>query len=303
MKRAPSTLQALGFSEIEALVYCYLLTNAPATGYRVSRGIGKPVANTYKAISDLKNRGVLAVAADDKIAVPVSPEELLRRLDGEFHRQREEAAVELAKLARELEDEHIYRLNTMQQVLDRARDMIERAREIILIDAFPGFWGLLRPHVSEALARGVKVLAKIYAENDLQGITAVRSADAQQILSMWPGHQLNLVIDALEHLMALGSRDMAQIYQAIWSNSIFVSCTQYNHLWSEMVAIRYLECGEDSKLPRDDRLLKHALTIAKPAGVEQLKQRYIDNTDKVVKRSSAAARPRVARSRGRKNSS
>jgi sugar-specific transcriptional regulator TrmB len=302
MKRAPSTLQALGFSEIEALVYCYLLTNAPATGYRVSRGIGKPVANTYKAISDLKNRGVLAIAKDDKIAMPVSPEELLRRLDGEFHRQREEAAVELAKLAREPEDEHIYRLSTTQQVLDRARDMIERAQEIILIDAFPGFWTLLRPHVSEALARGVKVLAKIYAEDDLQGITAVRPQDAQQILALWPGHQLNLVIDALEHLMALGSRDMSQIHQAIWSNSIFVSCTQYNHLLSELAAVRYFEGGEDSKLPRDERLLKHTLTLATPPGLRQLAQRYVDNTDTVEKRASAGARPRVARARGRKTS-
>jgi HTH-type transcriptional regulator, sugar sensing transcriptional regulator len=300
MKRAPSTLQALGFSEIEALVYCYLLTNAPATGYRVSRGIGKPVANTYKAISDLKNRGVLAIANDDKIAVPVSPEELLRRLDGEFHRQREEAAVELAKLSREPEDEHIYRLTTPQQVLDRARDMIERAQEIILIDAFPGFWTALRPDVSEALARGVTVLAKIYAEDDLHGITAVRPPDAQEILTLWPGHQLNLVIDALEHLMALGSRDMSQMHQAIWSNSVFVSCTQYNHLWSELAAVRYLESGHDSKLPRDERLLKHALATARPPGLKQLTQRYTENTQAVAKRASANTRPRAPRSRGRK---
>jgi sugar-specific transcriptional regulator TrmB len=301
MKRAPSTLQALGFSEIEALVYCYLLANAPATGYRVSRGIGKPVANTYKAISDLKSRGVLAISNDDKIAVPVSPEELLKRLDGEFHRQREEAAVELAKLSREPEGEHIYRLSTTQQVLDRARDMIERAQEIILMDAFPGFWTALRPHLSEAVARGVKVLAKLYIEEELQGVIAVRPPDAEQILATWPGHQLNLVIDALEHLMALASRDMAQMYQAIWSNSIFVSCAQYNHLWSEMAAVRYLEGGDESKLPGDERLQKYALAVAKPRGLEQLSRRYIDETD-TAKRRSAGTQARSPRSGGRKTS-
>jgi HTH-type transcriptional regulator, sugar sensing transcriptional regulator len=298
MKRAPSTLQALGFSEIEALVYCYLLTNAPATGYRVSRGIGKPVANTYKAIADLKNRGVLAISNDDnKIAIPVSPEELLGRLEGEFHRQREAAATELAKLAPEPEDEHIYRLSTTQQVLDRAREMLGRAHEIVLMDAFPGFWNEMRPHVGAALARGVKVLAKLYNEEDLAGIHVFRPHDAQRILGMWPGHQLNLVVDALEHLIALGSHDLSKIHQAIWSNSVFISCAQYNHLWCEFAAIRYLEGGDESKLTPNNRLAKYALTIAKPPGIEQLTQRYAENTRTAAARGNAKARPRGTRGR------
>ena len=303
MKRAPSTLHALGFSEIEALVDCYLLTNAPATGYRVSQGIGKPVANTYKAIADLKNRGVLAISNDDnKVAIPVSPEELLGRLDGEFHRQREAAAVELAKLSREPDEEHVYRLSTTQQVLDRARDMMERAQEIILVDAFPAFWNHLRPLASRALARGVKVLAKLYIEDDLTGMQAFRPRDAQRILALWPGHQLNLVVDALEHLIALGSRDLSQIHQAIWSNSVFISCTQYNHLWCEFAAIRYLE-NEDPKLAPSGRLAKYALTTLKPPGIEQLTRRYSEQAEAVDTRESARTRPRAARARGRRTSS
>jgi len=294
-------LQALGFSEIEALVYCYLLTNAPATGYRVSQGIGKPVANTYKAIADLKSRGVLAISNDDnKIAIPVSPEELLGRLDSEFHRQREAAALELAKLSREPEDEHVYRLSTMQQVLDRAQDMMERAQEIILVDAFPAFWNHLRPLASRALARGVKVLAKLYIEDDLGGMHAFRPRDAQRILAMWPGQQLNLVVDALEHLIALGSRDMSQIHQAIWSNSVFISCTQYNHLWCELAAIRYLE-SEDPKLAPSNRLAKYSLTTLKPRGIEQLTLRYAEQGGDVVATRETARKPsRAVRARSRK---
>lgn len=299
MKRAPSTLQALGFSEIEALVYCYLLTNAPVTGYRVSQGIGKPVANTYKAIANLKDRGVLAISNDDnKIATPVSPEELLGRLEGEFHRQREAAATELAKLSREPEDEHIYRLSSAQQVLDRAREMLERAQEIILVDAFPGFWNNLRPVVAAAQARGVTVLAKLYIEEDPSGIHTFRPHDAQRILALWPGHQLNLVVDALEHLIALGSHDLSKIHQAVWSNSVFISCTQYNHLWCEIAAIRYLESGEESKLSPGNRLAKYALTIAKPPGIELLTQRYAEGAQAVAAHGHAKSAPR-RQARGR----
>ena len=177
VKRAPSTLQALGFSEIEALVYCYLLTNSPATGYRVSRGIGKPVANTYKAIADLKDRGVLGVSNDDKtIARPISPEELLGRLDGEFQGHRTRAAAELAKLSREPDDEHVYRLSTTEEVLSRARAMMDGAQKIVLIDAFPGFWDALRSSAAQAQTRGVTVLAKLYAPEDPAGMRVFRSS-------------------------------------------------------------------------------------------------------------------------------
>src|ERR1700733_4602491 len=244
MKRAPSTLQALGFSEIEALVYCYLLTNSPATGYRVSRGIGKPVANTYKAIADLKDRGVLGLSSNDKkIARPISPEELLGRLDGEFHRHRNRAAEELSKLSRDPDDEHVYRLSTTDEVLSRACAMMNRAQKIILVDAFPGFWDRLRSSAVQAQARGVTVLAKLYIPEDLAGMRVFSPHDAARILTMWPGHQLNLVVDALEHLLALASHDLTQLHQAIWSNSGFISCMQYSHLLCELAATRYFKQG------------------------------------------------------------
>lgn len=292
MKRAPSTLQALGFSEIEALVYCYLLTNSPATGYRVSRGIGKPVANTYKAIADLKDRGVLGLSgSDNKIARPVSPEELLGRLDDEFNRHRDRAAEELAKLSREPDDERVYQLGSAEEVLSRARSMMDRAQEIVLVDAFPGFWDHLRSSAAQAQARGVTVLAKLYCPENPVGLRVFRPRDAAKILAMWPGQQLNLVVDAQEHLLALASHDLSQMHQAIWSNSAFISCTQYNHLWCEFAATRYFE-HEESGVAPGDRLAKYALATAKPPGIEQLKRRYTDTLDR---KAPSIALPEPAR--------
>ncbi len=54
-------LQALGFTEIEALIYGYLVENSPATGYRISHAIGKQPPNTYKAIVTLENKGAIIV--------------------------------------------------------------------------------------------------------------------------------------------------------------------------------------------------------------------------------------------------
>ena len=297
MKRAPSTLQALGFSEIEALVYCYLLTNAPATGYRVSRGIGKPVANTYKAIANLRDRGVLGLSHNDKsITRPISPEELLDRLDGEFHRHRKRAAEELQKLSRDPDDEHLYRLSSTEEVLSRACAMMDRAQEIVLLDAFPGFWDQLRSSAAQAQARGVTVLAKLYAPEDLAGIRVFRPRESARILGMWPGHQLNLVVDALEHLLALASPDLSEIHQAIWSNSGFISCMQYNHLLSEFAATRYFERGE-SEVAAGDRLAQYALAVAKPPGIEHLTHRYAERSEAVA---MPITRTRTRRTRSKK---
>jgi predicted transcriptional regulator len=101
-------LQALGFSELEAHIYCFLLTESPATGYRISHAIGKPTANTYKAITALAQRG--AIVMDD----------------GE------------SRLARASGDSRVYQLADTDQALQRARALLARASHVVLIDAFPG---------------------------------------------------------------------------------------------------------------------------------------------------------------------
>jgi sugar-specific transcriptional regulator TrmB len=52
------TLMEFSFSGLEAEIYTFLLRDSPATGYRVAQALGKPVANTYKAIESLQNKGV-----------------------------------------------------------------------------------------------------------------------------------------------------------------------------------------------------------------------------------------------------
>jgi hypothetical protein len=54
-------LSTLGFTELEAAVYTFLVESSPATAYRVAQGIGRPVANTYKAVESLQQKGAVLV--------------------------------------------------------------------------------------------------------------------------------------------------------------------------------------------------------------------------------------------------
>ena len=81
-------LRELGLSELEANIYIWLLENKRSTGYKISGQIGKPVANTYKALKSLQNKG--AVISDDSKGttyfdtIPI--EEFLNKLENEFKR-------------------------------------------------------------------------------------------------------------------------------------------------------------------------------------------------------------------------
>jgi hypothetical protein len=54
------------------------------------------------------------------------------------------------------------------------------------------------------------------------------------VFAAWPGSQLGLVTDAREHLFSLFSNDLERVHQAVWSNSVFLSCLAHNHLAAEL---------------------------------------------------------------------
>jgi len=133
--QAAKALTFLGFSEIEALVYCFLLEESPATGYRVSHAIGKPTANTYKAIAALALRGAIIIDdSESRLCRAVPPGELLDRLDREFDGHKQTAAAELAKLRPAAGDDRVYYLTSVEQVVERARAMCAAAKQAVLLD-------------------------------------------------------------------------------------------------------------------------------------------------------------------------
>jgi len=258
-------LHALGFTEIEALVYAFLLRESPATGYRVSHAIGRQTANTYKAIASLAGKG--AIVVDDggsRLCRAVPPEEVLQGLERRFQADRARALRALQGIAQASGDDRVYQLRSAPQALERARAMLERARALVLLDVFPGPCDALRESIVGATGRA-RVIAKVYGDADLPGVTTVRAADAERVLAAWPGQQLSLVVDAEEHLLALFAADMASVHQAVCSNSTFLSCMQHNHLASELL-VTAPASGLDPSAVR--------LTTANVPGFATLSERY-----------------------------
>ena len=55
------SLMALGFTGLEAEIYAFLLGQSSVTGYRVAQALGKPAANTYKAIESLERKEAVLI--------------------------------------------------------------------------------------------------------------------------------------------------------------------------------------------------------------------------------------------------
>src|SRR5438105_11642808 len=119
------SLVALGFTALEAEVYIYLLGASPATGYRVAQAIGKPIANTYKAIEALESKGAVIVEhSANRLCRAIPAEELLGQLERRFRDRRSKAARALSELPGSADDDRVYQLRSRDQVYERARSML-----------------------------------------------------------------------------------------------------------------------------------------------------------------------------------
>lgn len=230
-----NSLRDLEFSEIEARIYAFLLQSEPATGYRISHAIGKPTANTYKAIAALVQQGAVQVdEGESRLIRAVPPDELLGRLERRAHDRREAARGVLGALGRDVADDRVYTLRDRDQVLERARAMLARAGEIVLGDLFPAPLAALADDLTAAAARGARVVVKVYGPCALPGVEIVAAPDGARALAAWPGQQLSLVVDADEHLLAMFDAGLTRVHQAVWSRSTFLSCLQHNHVAMEL---------------------------------------------------------------------
>jgi len=230
-------LAALGFTETEAAVYCELLRAPASTGYRLAQSIGKAAANVYQALAALSQKGaVLVEDGDAKTYRAVSPAELIAALSKSFEVRAADAAKALERLHEPAPDDRLYQLSTIEQVFERATAMIERAREIVLFDLFPEPFRRLEGALTRAATQGVTVAGLLYDRSAQAPYFALHASQARFVLERWPGVQMNVVVDASEHLIALLSGDARSVKHAVWSDSAYLACVEHSSRASELRA-------------------------------------------------------------------
>lgn len=216
---ASEALASLGFTGLESEIYAFLLSESPATGYRIAQAIGKPVANTYKAIQTLEAKG--AIVVDDEKSrkcQPIPVEDLLGRLAREFEGKRADAHSALASLGSRRESERIFTLKTRDAVLQQSRVLIDEAKIELLVSATSTLLSALEMSVTRAKDRGVQMR--------LRSETGAGPADAKfgssELGAHWPGEAIVVTVDGEQCLFALLDK-WAIVVQAGWGHSPFLA--------------------------------------------------------------------------------
>lgn len=235
-------LVSLGLTELESEIYMFLVENSPATGYRIAAGINKPAANTYQALRSMLGKGIVILEDSTPRAYRAVPTELLlERMEKRFSKMKSQAAAELAKLKPAAEDEKVYRLQTVEQVYERFREMLKASQQIVLLDLFPAALAELKTDAEATAGRGVHVLIKAYQPAEVRGCVVVVEPEGRRILGKWPGIGANGIADGREHIIAFLSTDGSAVHDALWSRNKLVSSNYHSALFSDLLLGALLE--------------------------------------------------------------
>ena len=281
---AAQLLVDLGFNDLEAEVYLALLASKPVTAYAIARQIGRPTANTYKAIESLSRRGAVIVEDGDHRhcrAVPVG--EFIRHLQESFAVKAQAVERTLSRVQLETQDERIYKLEAVGQLIERCRQMIvERAERIIAVDAFPKALEMIAPYLRRAAARSIQVHVLAYAPVAIEGAEVIVAPRGQEAAEHWNSQQLNVVIDGREALLALLDTGITRIHQAHWSNSRYLSCLIHAGITSEQTVHGVFELrgrGADT-VAIDELLHRHRFFLNSDVpGQKELVSRFAADTE------------------------
>ena len=236
----------LGLNDLEAEVYLALLASKPTTAYGIARQIGKATANTYKAVESLARRGaVLVEDGDHRLCRAVPVGEFMAHLQQSFAERTRVAEESLSRLQLETHDERVYKLESVAQLLERCRQMIvERAERIVTVDAFPNALARIAAHLESAAARKVEVHVLAYTPIKIPGVEVVVAPRGREAAEYWNSQQLNVVVDGRETLLALLDNEIGRIYQAHWSNSLYLSCLVHAGITSEQTVHRIFDARD-----------------------------------------------------------
>ncbi len=227
-------LVAIGFSEYEAKAYVALLRESPATGYQLSKGSTVPRSMIYEVMDKLIARGAAMTLRSGRSTkyAPVPAAEFLDQLHDEHEQLIVSLKTDLGHFSSTPDLDYVWNLEGHDNILARAREMIDQATDRAYLALLPATFPDLRPSLSQACARGVRVVVYTTSRLDLPGGRVVVLPTREQALGDAGGLGLVLVIDGRELL--IGEWLMATQARASWSSSRLLVFVAEHHLRTDL---------------------------------------------------------------------
>ncbi len=274
-------LMEIGFSDLESQVYLTLLQQPGITGYKIAQILGKPVPNTYNALDALQKKGVVLSSHSGKSkrysVLPVR--DYLDQLERDFKTKRtriEKALVAVKPLPLQ---EGVYRIDNIEQFYQRAVGIMKGATEVIAVDACPGPLKKIFESLVEISKGAPRVIAKIYAAQDIPSCETVVYDISGTVFESWPVEWLHVFVDGREHVMGLFDKEDGRLVESVWSNSPYLSMMAYNGFMCEIVLSQLINKSSDR---RDRGFVQGQVEEYRPLFIQHLKavSRFIKSFEK-----------------------
>jgi HTH-type transcriptional regulator, sugar sensing transcriptional regulator len=233
-------LMTLGFSEYEAKTYMALLGDSPATGYQISKSSGVPRSMIYEVLGKLVARGAamtLHSEGGNKYA-PVAASEFLDELQREHEMLVTTLKDDLKSLGEAPTHEHVWNIGGNENVMAKAREMIDQSRVRLHLALLPETFPALKGALSLAVERGVRVVVHSTDELELPGarvvVSPVPEIKSDRIEGLW----LVLAVDGCQAMIGeLLTQNQAR---ASWTRSPLFVFVAEHHLRTDLYLPRIL---------------------------------------------------------------
>jgi len=227
-------LVAIGFSEYEAKAYVALMRESPATGYQLSKLSGVPRSMIYEVMDKLIARGAAMTqrSGRSKKYAPVPAVEFFDQLHDEHEQLISSLKSDLSHFASAPDLDYVWNLEGHDNILARAREMIDQAKNRAYLALLPITLRELTPSLVDASARGVRVVAYTTEELALPGGRLVVLPGPEQALGDTGRLGLVLVVDGRELL--IGEWLTATQARASWTSSRLLVFVAEHHLRTDL---------------------------------------------------------------------
>jgi len=211
-------LRDFAFSKYESSCYLALLVKHPANGSQLSRLSGIARSRIYDVLRNLAAKKVI-FEIEKGLYVPLPFEELKKRLRGQFESNLKILDDQLNAMADQSSFEYLLTLNGVEEVLSRAKDIIDSAGQELYLRLFPHTWKGLKDHIDAAIRRGVGVRFISMGPMELHYDIQIFHPDVEHLKEKIGGESIDIIADKQEALAGIFETDNAHQSPFIWTRN------------------------------------------------------------------------------------
>ena len=221
-----SSLKELGFTQYEAACYMALISKHPVNGSKLSKISGIARSRIYDVLRSMISKGYV-LETESSLYAPFPPDELIKKLNINFNKNISAFEKEVRNAMQETVYEYIWTLTGYENIMLKAKEMIENAEQEIYARLFSKASNYLEKYLKHADNRGVKIryiaMGDVSVDFDVQVIHPEKDLLIEKI----GGRSFDIITDKKESLAGIFDPENEDLSPISWTrNKWFVTANR-----------------------------------------------------------------------------